>query len=158
MKHRELIDHIKGSFLKRQYLEAFLVQGAYIESLLKLSADFNFFLATNSKKKKRPKILDVTAKNIERMGLNDLINFLYRAELISKPQRDLLDTYRGRRNKMLHDLITEIKKEGFDKELKEICEKGNEIIEGKDFIKLAKLIDYLEVPGETKVDKEENKK
>ncbi len=146
MKHRELTDHIKGSFLKRQYLEAFLVQSAYIESLLKLFADFRFFEATNTSGSSRPKILTATEKTIERMGLNELINFLHKSELLSKTQKDLLNTYRERRNKMLHDLIKEIRKPEFDAELREICEKGTAIVEGKEFIEMAELVDYLEGP------------
>ncbi len=153
MKHRELTDHIKGSFLKRQYLEAFLVQGAYIESLLKLFADFNFFQVADINDPNHPKILDATRDNIERMGLNDLINFLHKADLISSEQKNLLHTYRIRRNKMLHDLITEIKKDEFDAELRAICEKGNEIIEHKDFIRMAELIDFLETPADQVVEK-----
>lgn len=150
MKHRELTDHIKGSFLKRQYLEAFLVQSAYIESLLKLSADYSFFLATSKvRKPSPPKILEVVSRNLERMALNDLINFLYKAEVITKKQKDLLDEYRIRRNKMLHDLITEIQKDKFEVELREICEKGTLIIEDQAFIEMADLIDFLEKPQST---------
>lgn len=144
MKHRELIDHIQGSFLKRQFLESFLVQSAYIESLLKIYADYSYFIATG--KKTDNKILNVVSGNIDKFSLNDLVKFLYKADLISQEQRDLLNIYRDRRNRMLHNLIKEIQNNDFEKELKEICEKGNEIIESKEILEIAELVDYIELP------------
>lgn len=148
MKHRELTNHIKGSFLKRQFLEAFLVQSAYIESLLKLFADYSFFNAAQDKAFS-DKVLVAARKNIEKFGMNDLVKFLHDAGLVSKEQKKLLNTYRERRNRMMHDLIKEIAKDGFEAELKEICEKGNEIIESAEIIKIADLIDYMELPDKT---------
>ena len=84
MKRTELVDHIKGSYLKRQYLEAFLVQSAYIEGLLKTFADYSFWLEMNEKiEAKNPLILE-TRNKLQKYGLNELIDFLFRSNLIDQ--------------------------------------------------------------------------
>jgi acetate kinase len=145
MKHKELTNHIEGSFLKRQFLEAFLVQSAYIESLLKLYADYIFFNATDGKSYD-DKVLNVLRGNVERYNLNDLISFFYKADLISKDQRKLLDSYRARRNKVLHDLIKEIRNDAFEKELEDICKTGTAIIEDSKFKKIAEILETVVEP------------
>lgn len=147
MKHLELKNHIKGSFLKRQYLEAFLVQSAYIESLLKTYADYSYFNSTE-KRSYTDKVLNATRESIERFSLNELTKFLHKANLISKDKRDLLNSYREIRNKMMHDLITEIRKDDFEKKLETICEQGNKIIESDEIEKIAKLIDFFDLAEE----------
>lgn len=142
MKHRELVNHIKGSFLKRQFLEAFLVQSAYIESLLKLYADFKFFEVTDGKSLKN-KFLETLRGNIDKYSLNELINLLYKSDLISDEQRKLLNSYKDRRNRVLHDLIKEIRKNDFEKELEEICNKGNEVIENDKFKEMADILEEV---------------
>lgn len=143
MDHQDLVNHIEGSFLKKQFLEAFLVQSAYIEGLLKLYADYNFWQETKDKIEKS-QLLKELNKKLTRYSLNELIEFLFRTKLISEDQKNELNEYRERRNKVLHDLISEIRKEPFEKELKEICEKGKKIIESKEFIEMAEMIKYLE--------------
>lgn len=55
MNREDLTNHIKGSYLKKQYLESFLVQSAYIEGLLKLLADYSFWDQNKEKNKGRRK-------------------------------------------------------------------------------------------------------
>lgn len=144
MKHRELTDHIKGSFLKQQYLEAFLVQGAYIESLLKMFADLNFRSATRMHTVKGHDVIAAARRQLTEMGLYKLIIFIKEAGLISKEQSDQLDKYRERRNQIIHDLIKELKKEEFDAELKKVCEQGSKIIESDKFSKMGEILDQME--------------
>lgn len=146
MKHKELVNHIKGSFLKRQFLEAFLVQSAYIESLLKLYADYIFFDVTNGESYKNNVLLELKNK-IEKYSLNDLINFFYRSQIIVKDEYDLLDSYRIKRNKILHDLVREIRKSDFEKELEKVCEKGEKVIENEKFKKMADALENFIEPG-----------
>ncbi len=96
MQHKELIDHIQGSILKKQYLEAFLVQSAYIEGLLKISVDYNFFKATYKDSRNSTDTDDIAANNdivsavrdkLSNLTLNDLISFLDKSKLISSDQK-----------------------------------------------------------------------
>jgi len=145
MKHRELVNHIKGSFLKRQYLEAFLVQSAYIESLLKLYADFIFFKATSGGSYDNP-ILNELKNRIGKYSLNDLISLFRKSSEITKEEFDLMNSYRIKRNKILHDLVKEIRNPDFEKELELVCEKGNKVIEDKKFNQIAELIENFIEP------------
>jgi len=144
MRHEQLKNHIKGSFLKEEYLEAFLVQSAYIESFLKICADFNSWKSCGGRKMSEDPILVTMYHQIQRYNLNELIDFLYKSKLISEEQKKLLNNYREKRNRVLHDLIKEIAKETFEKELQETCVVGNKIIDGEEFKRIHSLIDYLE--------------
>lgn len=143
MKHEQLQNHIKGSFLKEQYLEAFLVQSAYIESLLKIYADFEYWRSCGGEKMNEKPIFVTMYNQIRRYGLNELIDFLYKSKLISDEQKNQLNHYREKRNSVMHDLIQEISKETFERELQETCVIGNIIIDGKEFKKISSLIDLI---------------
>jgi hypothetical protein len=151
MQHKELTDHIQGSFLKRQYLEAFLVQSAYIESLIKIYADFKYFIWSYDKEKEMTEdgesdkaMRKTIKKHIARLGLHDLIEFLFNANLISLEQKKLLHKYREKRNIVLHDLIKEMGEQDFENEVKKVCEIGTKLIEGEEFKQMASLVDLLE--------------
>jgi hypothetical protein len=144
MRHEQLKNHIKGSFLKEEYLEAFLVQSAYIESFLKIYADFNSWKSCGGEKMDDDPILVTLYKQIQRYNLNELIDFLHKSKLISDEQKNLLNYYREKRNKVLHDLIQEISKETFERELQEACVVGNKIIDGEEFKKIHSLINFVE--------------
>lgn len=139
MRHKELTNHIEGSFLKQQFLEAFLVQSAYIESVLKLYADYVFFEATDGNSYEN-KALGVIREGIGRYGLNELIKFLSKSELITNQQKSLLHSYRERRNKVMHDLLKEISRDKFEEELEQICVIGNQILDDKRFVDIANII------------------
>jgi hypothetical protein len=141
--HKQLTNHIKGSVLKEQFLEAFLVQSAYIESLLKLYARFIIYTTTKGESHTN-KVLKVITGDIERYGLHDLLRFLYKTESISKDEHALLDKYRNQRNRVLHDLVAEIRKDTFDKELEVICTLGTTIIEDKKFKEMASIVEEVE--------------
>jgi hypothetical protein len=155
MKHSQLRNHIQGSFLKEEYLEAFLVQSAYIESLLKVHVDFSCWKAAGGIKIDENPVSLAMYKATREYNLYQIIDFLYSAKLISEDLRTTLDSYRLNRNIILHDLIKEIiRKEDFEKELKNICETGNEIIGEEEFTKIIKLIDLMEKNREEEKNKQ----
>jgi len=93
MKTKQLIGHMEGSFLKEQYLEAFLVQSAFIEGLIKSYTMFNFYLETK-------KVLDnspmsrVFLDHFDRYGLYKLTEMLHESKHITGEQKKMLDEYR----------------------------------------------------------------
>ncbi|MEK7471374.1 MAG: hypothetical protein AAB623_01850 [Patescibacteria group bacterium] len=89
MRRIELVDHIKGSYLKKQYLEAFLVQSAYIEGLLKIFADYKYWEDVRQKGAKEAKMIVELRKRVRRFGLNELIDFLFKSDLIDDNQKKL---------------------------------------------------------------------
>ncbi len=139
MKIEELIDHINGSILKQQYLEAFLVQSAYIESILKTYFDFNYFTTFSDKGKPRvskifpSKLFEAIRKKSDKMSLQEIINLLHSSELIDIEIKRKLELYKLKRNNVIHHLTKEIANNNFESELKEICELGQEIINTKKF-------------------------
>jgi hypothetical protein len=134
---------MRGSFLQKHFLDAFLTQGAYIESLLKLYVDYSFFVEADQKSFEKP-VLTAVHKSFEKYSLNELIQFLQNSGLIAKEQRGALDSYRQRRNRILHDLLKEIRKETFEADLKETYLAGEKIIESDSFKKIVDLVDILE--------------
>ncbi len=46
MKHEDLIGRMRGLYKNKQYLEAFLLQSAYIEELIRVCARYTFTAAT----------------------------------------------------------------------------------------------------------------
>lgn len=139
MKHVELTNHIRGSILKQQYLEAFLVQGAYIESLLKLHADFSFFIQTNEIKDSE--IITELRKEVSNYGLYKLIEFLKKTKLIKSSLAQDLHHFRDKRNKVVHDLLTEIYNTTFEQELKSTCELGEEIVNSEEFGDILSIVE-----------------
>ncbi len=164
MKNEQLKNRIKGAVLKEKYLEAFLAQSAYIESLVKLYVDYNLFDLYNidqpydENKKKINKMIDILRKKFEKYNLYDLIEFLSESELLSPEERQQFDKYREKRNKILHDLLMEIiKKENFENELKNTCELGEKIINSQKFIIMSKAADRLESLMSKKINTEAQK-
>ncbi len=147
MRHKQLKNQIQGSILKEQYLEAFLVQSAYIEGLVRLYAIYKYFeifIYKSRKEKGKEKIVEVIEKRIKDYNLYHLINFLYESELLTKEEKKALDRYREKRNKVFHDLLTQIGMDEFEEELRKVCEDGNKIIESKKFKQMGALIDLAE--------------
>ncbi len=140
MKHIELTNHIRGSILKQQYLEAFLVQGAYIESLLKLHADFSFFVETN--KIKDSEIINELRTEVSNYSLYKLIEFLNKTKLIKGTLAQDLHHFRAKRNKVVHDLLTEIYDDSFEEDLKEICALGEAIVTSEEFKSILSIVEY----------------
>lgn len=150
MKHEDLKNKIEGSILKQEYLEAFLLQSAYIESLLKLFVDYELFFAAKLDKvdkahdSDRIRLIEALREKVGRYGFYDLVELLYESERIDKEMRNLLDNYRKKRNNIFHDLLKSIQGDGFDAEIKDVCQKGRDIIHGEKFAKMVGLVDYME--------------
>ncbi|GAI56602.1 unnamed protein product, partial [marine sediment metagenome] len=87
---------------------------------------------------------NVIGERIERYGLYDLIEFLFKSELITKEEKNILDRYREKRNKIFHDLLKEMRIKELDKELQSVCREGEKIINNKKFRIAGKLVDLLE--------------
>lgn len=158
MRHEQLRNQIQGSILKEHYLEAFLVQSAYIEGLVRLYADYKYFDAFVYKREEKEKMIEIIAKRINDYNFYHLINFLYQSELLEDEERKVLDRYREKRNKVFHDLLTQIGMEKFEEELKKVCEDGNKIIDSKKFKRIGRLVDFMEKRREERKLEEANKK
>ncbi len=144
MKRTELINHIKGSYLKKQYLEAFLVQSAYIEGLLKIFTDYSYWNEVSEKIALGSPLINELRKRIKKYGLNELIDFLFKSKLIDDDQKNLLHEYRAKRNDVLHDLVRQISGSEFERELEVACELGDKIIDDQKFKDIEKIIDDAE--------------
>lgn len=155
MNYQDLRDHILGSHLMRHHLEAFLIQSAYIEGFLKYIADFHLFSETNGKShaKEGDKLLCAVKTDIEKYSLSNLIRLLKRSNIITKEQSKLLDQYRQKRNRVLHDLLKEVTSDDFDKELVAVYKTGEKITLAKEFKHMEKLFDEMIVKVKDKTTK-----
>jgi len=139
MRYQELKDHIKGSFLTKEYLQAFLIQSAFIEGLLKVYLDFNIFLSTKGVEEEG--VLKSLGKITKEFNLFEIIKFLEDSKLISGEQYKNLEKYRIKRNKILHDLLNEItKKDNLEVELIDIYKIGDSIISSKEFSDIGDMV------------------
>lgn len=138
MKHTELTNHIRGSILKQQYLEAFLVQGAYIESLLKMHADFSLWLEINELK--NSDLIKTLRKDVSNYGLYRLIEFLRRSKLISDTLAQQLHIYRDKRNEIVHRLLDKIYSASFEQEMRLVCELGEKLTSSGEFSDILDII------------------
>lgn len=127
MLHQQLKNHIEGSILKEQYLEAFLVQSAYIESLLKLYVNYVFWDEFSKDQDDTP-MKKCLSKKLKKFNLYNAIEFLSDSEIINDEIKTNLHTYRQKRNDTLHELLQQIDNQEFDQHLKDICHLGENII------------------------------
>lgn len=144
MRRTELVNHIKGSYLKKQYLEAFLVQSAYIEGLLKILLDYKYWEEVEKRGVEVNKINEEIRIRVRKFGLSELADFLKKIELIDNNQKKKIDEYRLKRNKVLHDLVLQISTDDFEKELKATCELGDRITDDEKFKKIESILDGVE--------------
>lgn len=145
MNREDLTNHIKGSYLKKQYLESFLVQSAYIEGLLKLLADYSFWEENQDKLKEGSRMINTLRRRLNDWTLNELIKFLRDCELIDEEQKKSLIKYKDKRNSVLHDLVSKLQNQDLVDEIKSACDLGNDIISKENFKNMEKMIDDLEV-------------
>lgn len=156
MKYIELKNHIKGSILKQQYLEAFLAQGAYIESMLKMYLDFEILLL-GEKNKNNDNIIEALYKKASNFSLFELCKFIYDAKLIDNDIYNKLSQYREKRNKVMHNLLKELRTQDFENQLKDACNLGNEIISSEKLIKIEEVLEIIDKKQEA-LEKESPKK
>lgn len=105
-------------------LEAFVLQSAYIESLLKLFVDIKLSLAIRDIDSS---VMKSIKKRVEQYSLYELTRFVFDNNWLPKENKDLFKDYRIKRNKVLHDLLRQIATKKFDVEIGEVYRKGREI-------------------------------
>lgn len=114
--YQHLVDEAEGAFLKKEYLEAFLIQSCVIEGVIK-----NYAAAKLDIEISRSGILRDKFENFE---LGRLIDDLFLAGKITPELYEGLDSYRKKRNKVIHELLKYTDKRRLDGELKEAYERG----------------------------------
>lgn len=146
MKRIQLENQFKGSMLKEQYLEAFLMQSAYIEGLFKLYCRIIFILNIDSPLQEKG-VNDLTSalrKRVFGFGLAEVINLLRESKNLTEDQAKLMHSYREKRNKVFHDLLNKIGERDFNDELKEACDSGTKILDHNEIKKIILIIDKNE--------------
>jgi hypothetical protein len=160
MRHQELKDNIDGSILKKDYLEAFLMQSAYLEAVLKYVADYYFYISLMPRKEKsgeNVKFYKEMRDNFRNKGLYELVNFLNEAGVFNKTLTKDINSYREKRNKILHDLIRQfLKSDTFEQELEKTCVLGNKILKDKSFEKMVIIIEQIDKDLKEKIDESAN--
>ncbi len=124
MRKDDLKERIENYGQKNLLLEAFVLQSAYIESLIKLFVETKLSLSIRDAD---PAILAALRKRIVQYNLSELIKLLFDSEWLPKEKRGLFDRYRNKRNEVLHDLLKQISSNDFDNEMKIVYDDGQKI-------------------------------
>ncbi|MFZ2167784.1 MAG: helix-turn-helix domain-containing protein [Minisyncoccia bacterium] len=130
MKKDELMGRIERYRDEGNILEAFVLQSAYIESLIKLFADIKLRISI---KTSEPKVIQSLKTKTDNYSLNELTKFLISCGWLPSEKKSLLDRYRTKRNKVLHDLLRQIRTKDFENEMQEVYKDGVEIISLTEF-------------------------
>lgn len=141
MKWNELREKIIYYKDREMILEAFVLQSAYIESLIKLFTEIKFNISIKNGDLKTVSALE---KQVNDYTLFQLIKFSFEAQWISESERRLLDRYRKKRNIVLHDLVKKISQKNFEKELKESYCVGEKILLFPKFSASSKFFKLIE--------------
>lgn len=155
MKHEELRNHIWGSHLMRHNLEAFLIQSAYLEGLLKDITDYHFFSLIFSLTQGKfstvgDNLYGAIKHIIEKYTFAELSDFLKREDKISNEEQTKLNEYRQKRNKILHDLLKQSASPTFDNELIDAYNLGKTILDSNEFKYMDSMLDKIEKIREDK--------
>lgn len=143
MKRKDLIDNIEGSRLKKQFLEAFLLQSAFIESLLKKLVEDDFFsnitykvMSEEYAKKNfsESKQISFIKEKLIRQNLYEIIDYLAKVDAIDGELKKKLHAYRESRNGVLHDLVGKMSRVEFETELEVLVTSGQVILNDKAMI------------------------
>ncbi len=154
MKRIDVINNIEGSRLKKQFLEAFLLQSAFIESLLKKLAEDDLLINVTYKVilpelrkgnfNFNSKQLDIIKDSLLRQNQYELIEYLFKVDIIDKELRQNLHKYRENRNSILHDLVKEISDSGFEDRLQKLVTLGQEILSSNKMVEASEAIQKME--------------
>jgi len=129
----------EGSFTRRDYLEAFILQSTYVESLIKETISYLFSALEDKVDEQKYPLLKYFAKALnvqfEDIALYRSIELLKNARLISEDQSKDLHTYRIIRNKTFHSLLRVKNESTFENELKNAYKKCEEIMKKSGVIK-----------------------
>lgn len=113
------------------YLEAFLVQSAYIESILRRLFRYKLTLEVNGN------VYEAVLK--EGRNIKPIIEFCFSAKWIVKSEYDRVNIYFKKRNEIVHDLIASNAEKSY---LRKVLKEGNEIIQ--DHGSIEKFIDNIQ--------------
>lgn len=149
MKFKQVLNHIHGSELKEQYLEAFLLQTTLLESLLKRLVEFHFWthLQKSSGKDISPlekyteKFYSEIEGKIIKSSYSEQVRLLLDVGIIEKNLSSDLKNYGKKRNKIVHDLMNEMSSETFQEEIVETYTLGKKILENGDLKILVKIFE-----------------
>ncbi|HRH25197.1 MAG TPA: hypothetical protein PLQ20_02575 [Candidatus Paceibacterota bacterium] len=144
MKRNDLINNIEGSRLKKQFLEAFLLQSAFIEGLLKKLVENNFFSNVtlpvlmqqlkDETKTLENKYIEKIKEKLLRQSLYEIIEHLETSGVIGKDLKKKLHEYRESRNAVLHDLVGKMSGQEFEIEIESLVSKGQEILQNESMV------------------------
>lgn len=149
MEHQDLVDYIEAAYKLKQYLSAFLMQAAYIESVVKINLDF---VVSDNIEKQDTNFYKALRKKLDKFGIMDSLKFLKDTDALSEEHYKILDEYRIKRNKIVHDLIFQMMNNpSFEKELKETYNKAHTSIISSEWFK--EVVEIVEI-----VEKKNNKK
>ncbi len=149
MKRQDVINNIQGSNLKKQFLEAFLLQSAFIESLLKQLIEDDFFqtvifkVITHPSQKSsldEPKQITVVKERLLRQNLFEIIEYLVKVGVIDPGLKTKLHTYREKRNGVLHDLVGKMSLVDFEAELEGLVSMGTVILDDQAMVKASQAV------------------
>lgn len=114
--YNHFLDEAEGAFLKKEYLEAFLIQSCIIEGMLKKYVSIKLSSIVSQ---------SVTFKNkFKNFEFARIIDELFISGKIKKDLYESLNAYRKKRNEVIHDLLEYENKKELDEELKKAYESG----------------------------------
>ncbi len=171
MKRIDLINNIEGSRLKKQFLEAFLLQGAYIEGLLKklvendLASSISIPLMIENFKRHGEDIDYLTdtkqvgyiKEKILGQTLYEHIEYLYKMSIIDKKLQNNLHAYRVRRNEVVHDLVSNIYKASFEGDIEDLVTLGLGVLDEPVLVSAAESVQRAEEISEVLQSRDQEK-
>ncbi len=138
MNRKDLKIKIESHARNSLILEAFILQSAYIESLIRQFIEIRFRLSIT---KGDSKTINVIWEEIEGSKFSHLLNFAFNSGWISKDTRSFVGEYSQKRNNIIHDIIRQVERGDFNHEIKKIFRKGKKIIKFKEFLKIEHFVD-----------------
>lgn len=126
MKKYKLKDKITELETNNQILEAFILQSAYIESLIKLFVDYKTTIVLQ--KVENTINLQIKEKLInDKSSIYDLINLIFNCCWLDLGYKDDFERYRIKRNEIIHELLRKTGEETFVDEVTEVFTLGKKI-------------------------------
>ncbi len=144
MKRKELVNQTEGAYLRKDYLEAFVIQSAYIESILREFISNKFHQHLSDGLCQSCEFMNAVRKKVIGISLHGLIELLYEGKYIDSGQKAKMQVYKNRRNNILHELLKHISNPTFEKELSAAYEAGKEVLDDKRLKWIEELIDARE--------------
>lgn len=155
MKHKELLNQIEGYLKLGHYLQAFLVQSAYIESLIRVRQDFQLFVELGKtgygSLKNKPYLQEIN-KDLQRISVQKIVSRLEKSGVFdkSKDEPKTLYLYFDKRNAVIHNLTLEMSGAQFEKELEAVCSIGKKITKFKALQTSATFVKHFEKKASSK--------